>query len=84
MSPRSTTGRSVDGADDRAAPVPPAVRSARGKLVYGALAARGEATVEELQAATGVSKLMLYGVLGALADRGVVTAEGGLYRIPKG
>lgn len=60
-----------------------AVRSARGKLVYRALAARGEATAGELQAATGVPKLMLYGVLGALVERGVVAVEDGVYRLPE-
>ena len=62
-------------------PVPEALSSALGKLVYLAVRQRGEATVVELRDALDVPQLRLYPTLDALAERGLLEREGEVVRL---
>jgi sugar-specific transcriptional regulator TrmB len=62
-------------------PLPDRLTSASAKLVYLYLARAGPATVSELSTALDVRTLGLYGVLGVLADEGLVEHEGETYRL---
>jgi|GEM_PF-2951004 len=57
------------------------IESPTAKLVFLSLVEQGRATVEELQARLGEPRLTLYGVLGSLEKKGIVTvAEDGTGR----
>ncbi|MFB6167747.1 MAG: TrmB family transcriptional regulator [Haloferacaceae archaeon] len=61
---------SKDGADE--ASVPSRLESARAKLVYLALATDGPASVDDLAARLGETRLALLAVLATLEERGLV------------
>lgn len=52
--------------------VPDGIESQEGKLLYLYLATAGECGVDELADRLDVPRVTAYGVLGTLADRGVV------------
>ena len=62
---------------DRSRPeaLPDAVETPTAKLVYLALDVGGPATVDDLQAALGLKKLVLFQTLDALAARGLAAVE---------
>jgi DNA-binding IclR family transcriptional regulator len=61
--------------------VPATVESAEGKLVYVYLDRAGWATPDRIATALSLPKLSVLGVLGTLADRGLVERSGGRYRV---
>jgi sugar-specific transcriptional regulator TrmB len=61
--------------------VPAAVESAEGKLVYVYLDRAGGATPDGIATALSLPKLSVLGVLGTLADRGLVERSEGRYRV---
>jgi DNA-binding IclR family transcriptional regulator len=61
--------------------VPPSLDAASSKLVYLALAERGEATISTLASALDMQLLALYSILGSLADENMVERDGETYRL---
>jgi predicted transcriptional regulator len=61
--------------------VPDGIESSLAKLVYLYLDAAGAASIDDLQADLDLQRIELHPVLDRLADRGLVTAADGGYRI---